>query len=74
MLPNFDMNVCFSYLKKVLAKINPNKQFEIPNWIQFDLELPTYQQVTNIVRKMKSSGSPCPLHQLSIICFKRCPY
>ena len=23
---------------------------------------------------MKSSGSPCPLDQLSIICFKRCPY
>ena len=82
LLPNFDMNVCFSYFKKVLAKINPNKQFQIPNWIpllpdpniQFDLEPPTYQQVTNIVRKMKSSGSPCPLDQLSIICFKRCPY
>ena len=23
---------------------------------------------------MKSSGSPCPLDQISIICFKRCPY
>ena len=23
---------------------------------------------------MKSSGSPCPLDQLSIICFKQCPY
>ena len=23
---------------------------------------------------MKSSCSPCPLNQLSIICFKRCPY
>ena len=23
---------------------------------------------------MKTSGSPCPLDQLSIICFKRCPY
>ena len=23
---------------------------------------------------MKSSGSPCPIDQLSIICFKRCPY
>ena len=22
---------------------------------------------------MKTSGSPCPLDQLSIICFKRCP-
>ena len=23
---------------------------------------------------MKASGSPCPLDQISIICFKRCPY
>ena len=58
------------------------KLFVIPNWIpklsdpvfKFDLDTPTYQQVTNIIRKMKSSGSPCPLDQLSIICFKRCPY
>ncbi len=42
--------------------------------IQFDLEPPTYQQVTNIVRRMKASGSPCPLDQISIICFKRCPF
>ena len=27
-----------------------------------------------MIRKMKTSGSPCPLDQLSIICFKRCPY
>ena len=76
------MNDCFSYFKNVFAKINPNKLFHIPNWIpllpdpsiEFDLEPPTYQQVTNIIRKMKTSGSPCPLDQLSIICFKRCPY
>ena len=42
--------------------------------IEFDLEPPTYQQVTNIIYKMKTSGSPCPLDQLSIICFKRCLY
>ena len=23
---------------------------------------------------MKTSGSPCPLDQISVICFKRCPY
>ena len=42
--------------------------------IQFNLEPPTYQQVTNIIRKIKASGSPCPLDQISIICFKRCPF
>ena len=41
---------------------------------EFDLTPPTYQQITNIIRKMKISGSPCPLDQISIICFQRCPY
>ena len=76
------MTDCLSYFSKTLAKVNPNKLFVIPSWIpklsdpvfKFDLDPPTYQQITNIIRKMKSSGSPCPLDQLSIICFKRCPY
>ena len=61
--------------------MNPNKIFQIPSWIpalpdpitEFNLEPPTYQQITNIIRKMKTSGSPSPLDQISIICFKRCP-
>ena len=76
------MTDCFTYFSKSLAKINPNRLFNIPSWIpnlsdpevQFNLDPPTYQQITNVIRKMKSSGSPCPLDQLSIICFKRCPY
>ena len=27
-----------------------------------------------IIKRMKSKGFPCPLHQISIICFKKCPY
>ena len=81
-LPSFNVTDCFTYFSKSLAKINPNRLFNIPSWIpklsdpevQFNLDLPTYQQITNVIRKMKSSGSPCPLDQLSIICFKRCPY
>jgi hypothetical protein len=60
-----------------LAKVNPNKLFKIPRWIPRlpdPITPPTYQQITNIIRKMKTSGSPCPLDQISIICFKRCPY
>ena len=76
------MTDCFTYFSKSLAKINSNRLFDIPSWIpklsdpevQFNLDPPTYQQITNVIRKMKSSGSPCPLDQLSIICFKRCPY
>ena len=59
-----------------------NKIFWIPSWIpmlpeptvQFNLDPRTYQQVTNIIRKMKISGSPCPLDQLSTIFFKQCPF
>ena len=76
------MTQCFSYFTKTLAAIHPNKQFTIPSWIpalsdpevQFDLDPPSYQQVTNIIRRMKASVSPCPLDQLSFICFKRCPF
>jgi hypothetical protein len=81
-LPSFNMTQCFSYFTKTLAAIHPNKLFTIPSWIpalsdpevQFDLDPPSYRQVTNIIRRMKASGSPCPLDQLSIICFKRCPF
>ena len=40
----------------------------------FNSDPPSYQQVSNVIRKMKSSGSPCPLDQISILCFRRCPY
>ena len=81
-LPSFSMTDCLTYFSKSLTKINPNKLFKIPSWIpqlsdpaiELNLDPPTYQQITNIKRKMKSSGSPCPLDQLSIICFKHCPY
>ena len=56
--------------------------FSIPSWIPkfsepstpFDLYPPTHQKVTRVIRRMKSSCSPCPLDKLSIICFKRCAY
>ena len=66
---------------RTLLSVNPTKVFNLPSWIPtlsdpvipFNLEPPTYQQISNVIRKMKASGSPCPLDQLSIICFKRCP-
>ena len=82
MLPSFNLNKCLEYFTKTLTAIYPNKLFHIPSWIpkladpviQFDLQPPTYRQVTNIIRRMKASGCPCPLDQISIICFKRCPF
>ena len=31
-------------------------------------------KVYNVIGKMKASGSPCPLDQISVIAFKRCSY
>ena len=86
--PSFSLSQCLSYFTKTLSAINLTKCFKIPSWIpkftypqfnldpqmQFNLDPPTYQEITNVIRKMKPSGSPCPLDQISIICFKCCPY
>ena len=56
--------------------------FSLPAWIpilpeaktEFDLEPPTYQEVSRIIWRMKSSKSPCPIDQISVIMLKRCPF
>ena len=81
-LPTFDLAQCTAYFTKTFSAIIPNKTFNIPNWIpklispttQFNLDPPTYNEITNVIRKMNPSGSPCPLDQISVICLKRCPY
>ena len=82
-LPAFDKQSCFIYFQKAFKVVNPLKNFKIPSRIPslpvpeknpFSDSLPSYQKVTRIIRKMKSPSSPFPLDQISIICFKRCPY
>ena len=72
LLPSFNMGQCTTYF----IALNPNKTFCITSWIlkfastqaPFKLDPPlTYQEITNVIRKMKPSGSPCPLDQLSVI-------
>ena len=41
-------------------------------FIVFYLEAPTYKEITKTMFKMKSSASPCPLDQASIIVLKKC--
>ena len=81
-LPSFTQADCISFFRNVFTSMNPNKIFRIPSWIPlfappqipFNLDPPSYQQVTNVIRNMKASGSPSPLDQISVIAFKRCPY
>ena len=71
-----------TYFTKVLKCANHMKVFTIPSWIPklkelnipFNLSLSSYQKIMQIIKHVKSSGSPCPLNQISVICFKQCPY
>ena len=66
----------------MFSTVRPFQTFSIPSLIPkfsepstpFDLSPPAYQKVAHVIRRMKSSGSPCPLDKLSIVYFKRCPY
>ena len=33
---------------------------------EFDLSPPSYREIASIIRKMKSSGSPCPFDQITL--------
>ena len=79
-LPEFDKQSCNKYFRKSLAAVNPTMLFAIPGWIpkfndssvEFDLSPPTYNKICKLVKRMKTSGSPCPLDQIPIICFRKC--
>ena len=81
-LPSFDRLKCFSHFVNAFRAFILDKIFRIPNWIPklsqpnipFNLDAPSYREITNIIRRMKTSGSPCPLDQISIIVLKRSPY
>ena len=80
--PTFDKSTWYEFFKKAFSCFNPNKRFRIPSWISsfsppvtpFDSNPPTYAEISQIIKRMKTSGLPCPLDQISIICYKRCPY
>ena len=81
-LPSFNKHRCFMHFYQIFRAHFPNRSFLIPDWIpqlttstiEFNTSPPTYREITNIIRKMKTSGSQCPLDQISIIAFKRSPY
>lgn len=80
--PTFTRDICTEFFRKTFHCLQRTKNYIIPNWIpslnqpttEFDLQPPTYRELCTVIRRMKTSGSPCPLDQISIICFKRCPF
>ena len=67
-LPSFDIVQGTTYFTNALKCINHMKVFKIPSWIPklkepnipFNLSPPTYQEITRIIKRMKSSGLSCP--------------
>ena len=41
--------------------------------INFNLETPSYVEITKIIMEIKSSASPCPNDTISMIAFKKWP-
>ena len=80
--PSFGKKKCVDYFKSAFKSLSPRRLFVIPSWIprfkepehSFHTSIPTYAEITRIIRKIKSKGSPCPPDQISIILFKRSPY
>ena len=74
--------ICYEFFKKSFKCANQTKKFRIPSWIpffpppekEFNRNPPTYNEVSQIIKRTKTSGPPCPLDQISIIWYKRCPY
>ena len=66
---------------RVLAKGKKN-DFRIPTWMKtlnepshsFNLDPPSYRELTKVIMKMKSGASPRPLDQISVIPLKKCPH
>ena len=79
--PSFDESTCYTFFKNRQKAKHVNKSSPSPVWMkklnqpskEFDLSPPSYREIASIIRKMKSSGSPCPFDQVSIIVLKRCP-
>ena len=79
--PPFGKKKCVDYFKAAVKSLSPKRLFVIPSWIprfkepehSFDTSISAYAEITRIIGKIKSKGSPCPLDQISIILFERSP-
>ena len=56
-----------------------NRSFDYPSWLNslpepkadFKCDAPSYREITKIINKIKSCGSPCSIDQMSIIVMKK---
>ena len=80
-LPTFDEKRCYNHFRNTYKAKHRNKRFDFPSWMKllheptscFNQEPPKYQEIANIIKKMKASSSPCPFDQISVLVLKKCP-
>ena len=71
-LPDFDKTICYEYFIKSLKKNKHSKDYFPPSWMKIldhpnsPFDLPTYREISKIIRKIKSSGSACPFDHVSV--------
>ncbi|ESN97569.1 hypothetical protein HELRODRAFT_178003 [Helobdella robusta] len=78
--PSFSIDDCKKYFYNILHDPFHNK-FRLSNWvptlqqptISCNIDPPKYHEIATVIRKCKLRASPCPLDQISIIVFKKCP-
>ena len=81
-MPSFLQDHRTRFFLHLFRATTPNKIFKFPSLfpslpgpsITFNQSPPSYEKVTNVIRRMKTSGSLCPLDKISITPLKRCPY
>lgn len=78
--PLFNVDTGHTFFKNTVNNNNTNT-FCTPDWIpplpipshNCNTDPPTYKELVSAIHKIKSRSSPCPLDQISIIIFKKCP-
>ena len=81
-MPSFSRDHCTRFFLHLFSATTPHKIFKSPSWIPslpdpslpFNQSPPSYDKVTTVIRRMKTSGPLCLLDKISIISFKRCPH
>ena len=77
-LPTFNKSTCYEFFKKPFKCANPTKNIRIPSWIsffpppekKFDSNPPTYAEISQMIKRMKTSGLPCPTLSIPTFVFK----
>ena len=79
--PQFDKDACYQFFKNCFSRSKINR-FNIPAWMpqydnpkkSFNLQPPSYRDISKIISKIKAGAPACSLDQVSVLTLKKCPY